>query len=98
MNSVLRKLLPLTLGLFLSGFAFGQTGTVKGTIRDKSTGETLPGANVLLKGTLTGASADFNGNYVLEHVAAGSATIEVSFVGYLPQTKTITVNAGKTAE
>ena len=39
-----------------------QKVTVKGTITDDH-GEPLPGANVLVKGTTTGTSADVDGNY-----------------------------------
>lgn len=88
----------MMLSLLFAGFAYGQTGTVKGVVRDKLSGETLPGTNVLLKGTLTGASTDFDGQYTLNNVPAGSITIEVSFVGYLPASKTATLTAGQTLE
>ncbi|KAF0130882.1 MAG: SusC/RagA family TonB-linked outer membrane protein [Bacteroidetes bacterium] len=96
MNRFFRQLLPILLGLFITAYASGQTGTVKGVVKDKSTGETLPGANVLIKGSLTGASTDFDGQFTLENVPAGNVTIEVSFVGYLPSSKAVNVLAGQT--
>lgn len=57
--------------------------TVKGTVKDQ-TGETIIGANVLVKGTTNGIITDFDGQFVLENVPEG-AIIEISFVGYLPQ-------------
>ena len=88
----------LMLVFVTTSMAFGQTATVKGIVRDKTNGETLPGANVLIKGTLIGASTDFDGKYSLQNIPAGNAEIEVSFVGYLPSTKTVILSAGQTLE
>lgn len=96
MNSFLKHLLPMVMGVFFYSITVAQTGTVRGVVADKSTGETMPGANVIIKGTLTGTSTDFDGLYVLENVAAGEVTIEASFVGFLPLSQTVRVLAGQT--
>lgn len=57
-----------------------QQKLIRGTIVDNSTGETLVGANILIKGTTTGTITDFDGNFSLE-VPRG-ATIVVSYIGY----------------
>lgn len=57
-----------------------QTKEIKGTVVDAKTGETIPGANVLVKGTMTGTSTDFDGNFTLE-VPKG-AVLVVSYIGY----------------
>lgn len=98
MNKFFRQLLLLMLVMVTTSVAFGQTATVKGIVRDKTNGETLPGANVLVKGTLIGASTDFDGKFSLQNIPAGNAEIEVSFVGYLPATKTVTLSVGQTLE
>ena len=56
--------------------------TIKGTITDES-GEPLPGANVLVKGTSIGASADADGNYSLSFVRSSSKSdvLIFSFIG-----------------
>ena len=67
---------------------WSQTIKVTGTVRDANTLEALIGANVLYgkgKGTVT----DFNGAFSLD-LAAGTYTLEVSYVGYEPESKTIT--------
>ena len=67
---------------------WSQTIKVTGTVRDANTLEALIGANVLYgkgKGTVT----DFNGAFSLD-IAAGTYTLEVSYVGYEPESKTIT--------
>lgn len=57
-----------------------QNGRIlKGTVKD-ATGETVPGANVSIKGTTTGTVTDMDGNFSLK-VPAG-AVIKISFIGY----------------
>lgn len=53
---------------------------IQGTVTAES-GEGLPGANVLLKGTLTGTVTDADGRYSLE-VSDGNGTLVFSFIGY----------------
>ncbi len=62
--------------------------TVKGKVTDAETGDPIPFASVILKGTSTGNSTDFEGNYVIvSRTLADSIT--VSYLGYIPATKAI---------
>ncbi|HEU5146060.1 MAG TPA: SusC/RagA family TonB-linked outer membrane protein [Chryseosolibacter sp.] len=61
---------------------------VSGTILDE-TGQTLPGVNILEKGTTNGAVSDVEGNYRLQ-VQDENAILVFSFIGY--QTQEIPVN------
>ncbi|MDR2533689.1 MAG: TonB-dependent receptor [Tannerellaceae bacterium] len=63
--------------------AFGQTGSVSGTVTDVA-GEPLIGVNVLVKGTTNGVITDIDGKYSLQQVPA-SATLTFSYVGYIAQ-------------
>jgi TonB-linked SusC/RagA family outer membrane protein len=58
--------------------------TVSGTVTSGSDGEGLPGVAVRAKGTSTGVTTDFSGNYRLE-VPEGSNTLVYSFVGFTTQ-------------
>ncbi|MCE7041025.1 TonB-dependent receptor [Dyadobacter sp. CY312] len=58
--------------------------SIKGRVTDKSTGEGLPGVNVVVKGTSTGTSTDASGNYTISVAETGS-TLVFSFVGYVSQ-------------
>lgn len=53
--------------------------TVKGTVTDDS-GQPLPFANVALKNTATGTTADFDGNFTIK--ADSTDILVVSYVGY----------------
>ena len=67
-------------------------GTLKGKVFDKDSKETLPGANVTIKGTSIGAATDLNGAYTITNVPPGTFTVQVSYVGYLVKTATVSVN------
>jgi iron complex outermembrane receptor protein len=59
-------------------------GTVTGTITEASTGNPLPGANVIVKGTSNGSITDFDGNFSI-NVSTFPATLVVSSVGFTTQ-------------
>ena len=69
---------------------FAQT-KLTGKVVDE-TNQPLPGATVVLQGTQSGASSDFDGNFTFE-TSSANGTILVSFVGY--ETKTLTFNGNK---
>ncbi|PXX30415.1 TonB-linked SusC/RagA family outer membrane protein [Arenibacter sp. ARW7G5Y1] len=53
---------------------------VSGTVTDQ-TGQPLPGANIVEKGTANGVTADFDGNFSID-VANENVTLVVSYIGY----------------
>ena len=62
--------------------AAGITGTLKGRITDKETGEPLIGCNVIIVGTELGAATDLEGNYTIIKVPPGKYKIQVLMIGY----------------
>lgn len=77
----MQKALLLSLLSFLLSFQL-QSQTISGSIRDASTGETLPGASISIKGTTLGSTADAYGNYQINNVPKGKQTLVISFIGY----------------
>ncbi|REA59666.1 hypothetical protein DSL64_16800 [Dyadobacter luteus] len=57
---------------------------VSGSVSDAANRETLPGVNILVKGTNRGTTTDENGNFSIA-IPDGSVVLTFSFVGYLPQ-------------
>lgn len=49
---------------------------------DAKTGETLPGATIMIEGTTKGASADFDGNYTLSGLQPGKYNLVASYITY----------------
>ncbi|MGA9116795.1 MAG: TonB-dependent receptor [Bacteroidota bacterium] len=73
-------------------------GRLEGRILDARTGETLPGANMIVKGTYYGGASDPGGKVRIENVNPGVYTVEVTLLGYKTmQFTSIRVEAGGTA-
>ncbi|WP_233376800.1 TonB-dependent receptor [Maribellus sp. CM-23] len=68
-----------------------QTGSVKGTVIDAKTKETLIGTTVMLKETSQGTITDFDGNFLVQKVQAGKYTLLISFISYDSQELNIEV-------
>jgi outer membrane receptor protein involved in Fe transport len=69
--------------VLLIGEASAQTtGKVAGRLVDRTTGEPLAGANVMLLGTVFGAAADPDGNYFILNVPPGRYDIQANMIGY----------------
>ncbi len=71
--------------LFNITVSFGQGQTVTGTITDATTGDVLPGVNIVERGTTNGTITGADGNYRII-VAGPSSELEFSYVGYLTET------------
>jgi TonB-dependent receptor len=75
----------LAFVLFLSvSFIASSQGKVAGTVIDGEFNEPMAFANILVKGTTTGMTTDFDGKYELE-LEEGTYTLVFSFVGYATQ-------------
>ena len=66
--------------------SFAQNKNVSGTVSDDN-GLPLPGATVVIDGTSTGVSTDFDGNYSIS--ASAGDVLVFSYVGYANQSQTV---------
>ncbi|WP_179354178.1 SusC/RagA family TonB-linked outer membrane protein [Winogradskyella vidalii] len=83
------KIKLLTLMTFiLSMGVFGQNLNVTGTVTEASSGQPLPGVNVVVKNTTKGASTNFDGEFTLNDVPMNSVVV-VSYIGFVTQEFTI---------
>ena len=62
---------------------------VTGRVLDAKTGESLFGANIMVKGTVLGAAADIDGRFQIDNLPPGVYQIEASMMGYKKQTKEV---------
>ena len=94
MKTIYEKLLFL---LLLLPFCALAQNTFSGSVVDKTTGQPIPGVNVIIQGSTSGAATDFDGKFQLVNVKKGD-NIVFSFIGYKSETvvfnnqKTITVS------
>lgn len=56
--------------------------TIKGTIVDKNSGESLPFASLVLKGTSNGTATNIDGYFTLFGIPADTALLEIVYLGY----------------
>ncbi|NLJ43843.1 MAG: carboxypeptidase-like regulatory domain-containing protein [Bacteroidales bacterium] len=70
---------------------------IKGVVTDASTGEPVPYASVLLKGTSVGTLTDATGKYLIETTIRASE-IRFSFIGYDPETRPIRQGVAQTID
>jgi outer membrane receptor for ferrienterochelin and colicin len=83
---MLRSVYSFVFSLLISISAFSQSGTVKGSLKDETTGEGLIGANVFLEGTTQGVVTDIEGNFTIAKVKAGKYNLLLSYVSYTSKT------------
>jgi len=67
---------------------FAQEHTVQGTVVSSSDGETLPGVNIIVKGSNIGTSTNLDGEYSLT-APSPNDTLVYTFVGYQSQEQSI---------
>jgi len=81
----------LIIGIAALGYSSiqAQTTTVRGTVTDEKTGETLPYVSIVIPGTTMGTSADIDGKYAIT-LPAGSLSMKFTYIGYLSVEKKVT--------
>ena len=72
-----------------------QTGSVRGFVYDKETGEPMMLTNVMLENTQIGTTTDVNGYFVLSKIKTGNYSIKVTSLGYETYTAQIKVEKNK---
>lgn len=87
---MLRKLCSaviLTVCCAITSNAQVGTGTLQGTVKDKTTSEPLPFVSIVIENQgarVAGGQTDFDGNYRITPIDPGSYDVTVSYVGYQP--------------
>ena len=94
----MKKIKLLLIGFLLStSITLFAQQTVKGVVKEKATGTTLPGVSVIVKSTTRGAETDFDGNFTIEKVKMGD-TLVFRFLGYADKEVVINANFNLTVE
>ncbi|SFU13049.1 TonB-linked outer membrane protein, SusC/RagA family [Algoriphagus locisalis] len=82
MKAKIYSYMRVVLFLLLSAsYSWAQEAEIRGTVYDE-TGQPLPGATILVKGTTTGTTSDIDGKYTISSPPNG--TLVFSFIGYNP--------------
>lgn len=83
----MKKVLLLVVWLAMYWSVAAQNRTISGTVTDKTDGQPIPGASVLVKGTSLGTQTDMSGKFTIS-VGSGVVLIFKS-VGYLDREITV---------
>ena len=75
-----RLSLSLAVLLMLSSAVLAQERVVTGTVTDEN-GDSMPGVNILVKGTSTGTATDADGKFSIS-VPGNDAVLVFTFIGY----------------
>ncbi|MDR1408299.1 MAG: SusC/RagA family TonB-linked outer membrane protein [Tannerella sp.] len=68
--------------ILTAGYTTLAQSVITGRVFDRQTGETIPGAAVIIKNTFSGVSTDEEGRFELNIKEALPATVVISFIGY----------------
>lgn len=72
--------------LLFASTSFSQNAEVKGNITDARNNEPIAFANIIVEGTQTGSTSDFDGNFTISGIKAGYIKLKVSYIGYKTKT------------
>ena len=78
----------IILSLFFCGLSFAQN-SISGLVTDANN-QPVPGANIKVVGSTSGATAGFDGKFILKTTNAFPFTVEVSMLGFTSQTLEVT--------
>jgi len=91
-----RIFLPVVVLLLCGVSVFG--GNIKGKVNDAVTGESLPGATIMIEGTNRGTISDLRGEFVITGIEDGTHTLICRFIGYEEGFVDVSVNSDTPAE
>jgi TonB-dependent receptor len=93
---VICLILCFTLILFQADTLYAQAkGMIIGRVVDANSGDFLPGANVMLEGTIMGSSSDREGVFIILNVPDGTYNLIVSYIGYEDYSTEVTVSSSQ---
>ncbi len=95
-TKIILILLLLTL-LMLISYA-GDTGRIKGVIKDARTGDVLQEALITVAGTYWGDVSNYAGEFEIRDVAPGNYHLVVTLLGYAKTEIPVVVTAGRTTQ
>ena len=80
------KLFNIAFLFLLFSYCASAQEQISGKIVDATSGEPLPGAGIMVKGTAIGAASDLEGNFMLSYLPKQGDSLLVNYAGYQTQT------------
>ena len=70
---------------FFSLAGIAQKNNISGIVRSKVSGESLPYANIMIKGTSVGTTTNVDGFFTLLNIPGDTLTLQVFYIGFIPK-------------
>ncbi len=96
--SCLSLLALFTIIILPASLMSQEAGRIVGRVVESGTDSPLPGANIVVVGTIKGAAADLQGRFMVANVATGSYSVTASYLGFTDVTSEVQVVAGESVE
>lgn len=77
----------LLFGFSIDQEVYAQQARITGKVSDGSSGEGIPGASILVKGTVRGTITDLDGKFAIE--AGPTDVLVITFIGYVSKEETV---------
>ena len=90
MNKILLFLVFIAIGTFTQSYS-QVIYTIKGRITDATSGDPIPFANIAVKGSISGATTNFDGFYQIKYTPPADSVL-ITYVGYGSKSKAIAQN------
>ena len=90
--TIYKKYINLLFVIFIISFSLG-SNSIRGTVYDSKSNESLIGASVYIEETSQGTATNIDGQFLLENVndCDNNCTLKVSYMGYETFSKNITI-------
>ncbi len=88
--------LALFFSFFLFSFHIFAQSALRGNVADEK-GKALPGANIQLLKPEKVVISDENGNFAIENLPQGNYEIKISFIGFKPETRSVSLTEADAA-
>ena len=78
----IRTLLTLSVLHVVAAFLFAQSHGIHGVVKDAESGERLPNAMLIIKGTTIGTKTNLEGYFVLPKIPDSAFVLQIRYIGY----------------
>ncbi|MEP2057889.1 MAG: TonB-dependent receptor [Maribacter litoralis] len=86
----MKQIIFAVIGLLISASSLAQTD-ISGTVTD-NLGEPIPGANILIAGSTSGTTSDFDGNFSFSTDLTGEQILHISYIGFTSVDKPLSLD------
>lgn len=85
------RILFVAVSFLLSGMHMNAQTEISGTVNEAS-GSPIPGANIVIRGSTSGTTTDFDGNFMFTSELSGEQVLQISYLGFVTHNEGISLS------